>query len=155
MSTGSSYAPAPPYASDYRPPSRWIEGVIAALAFLIVASLVLTVLVGVSRGDWGMGMWWGPNTTPWNWVGGLIGLLIAVVIILAIVRAVYWAAASPWDRHYYRHYYRHHPEFWGAWGRDPSVELARQRYARGEITRDQYNEIVRDLGYPNPPVPPP
>jgi uncharacterized membrane protein len=31
--------------------------------------------------------------------------------------------------------------------RDPALDAARERYARGELTREQYEEIVRTLGY--------
>ena len=36
---------------------------------------------------------------------------------------------------------------------DPAIHAARQRYARGEITREQFQQIVTDLR--RPPVPPP
>jgi putative membrane protein len=36
----------------------------------------------------------------------------------------------------------------GAGRRDPALFIARRRYARGEITREQYEQIVRDLGRP-------
>ena len=32
-------------------------------------------------------------------------------------------------------------------GRDPSVEQLRYRYARGEITLEQFEQEMRDLGY--------
>ena len=39
-------------------------------------------------------------------------------------------------------------------GRDEACEIARARYARGEITREQYAEICYNLGVPGPPPPP-
>jgi len=36
-------------------------------------------------------------------------------------------------------------------GRDEACEIARVRYAKGEITREQYAEICHGLGVPGPP----
>ena len=41
------------------------------------------------------------------------------------------------------------------YGRDPALEHARVRYARGELTRDEYLRVVNDLGGSPPPEPPP
>ena len=38
-----------------------------------------------------------------------------------------------------------------AYGRDPALEHARVRYARGELTRDDYLRVVSDLGGQAPP----
>ena len=39
------------------------------------------------------------------------------------------------------------------YGRDPALEHARVRYARGELTRDDYLRLVNDLGGPPPAEP--
>ncbi len=39
----------------------------------------------------------------------------------------------------------------GRW--DPALAAARQRYARGEITREQFHEIVQELRRPPGPLP--
>ena len=45
--------------------------------------------------------------------------------------------------------------FWGCWGRgwnyyygqyDPAMVALRERYAKGEITKDQLDQMARDLG---------
>ena len=36
------------------------------------------------------------------------------------------------------------------YGRDPALEHARVRYARGELSRDDYLRVVSDLGGPPP-----
>ena len=41
------------------------------------------------------------------------------------------------------------------YGRDPALEHARVRYARGELSRDDYLRVVNDLGGPAPPDPTP
>ena len=56
-------------------------------------------------------------------------------------------------RPYWRGYYRHY-RLGGGWGHDPAVETARERYARGEITADQLDEIFRELAKVSSPLPP-
>ena len=64
--------------------------------------------------------------------GGLIGLLFSLAILIGIVVLIVWAVKR----------------FTGSTltSSAPSPrELAQARYARGEITRDQYQEILQDL----------
>jgi putative membrane protein len=42
--------------------------------------------------------------------------------------------------------------FWGGWGwgryygnEDPAIETLKQRYARGEITKEQFEQMAKDL----------
>jgi uncharacterized membrane protein len=49
--------------------------------------------------------------------------------------ALFWAFA-PWRR-------RHYPGYWHY--RDDAQEILRQRYARGEITKDQFEQMRGDL----------
>jgi putative membrane protein len=67
--------------------------------------------------------------------GGWIGLLFNLAIIIGIVILVVWAVkrftsgnASP-----------------GRKAQSPR-EIVQARYARGEITRDQYQQMLSDLG---------
>jgi putative membrane protein len=70
---------------------------------------------------------------------GLLGALLVLLIVLWavswVVRAVFWAVRGPGDG-YRRGWYRD----------DPAEEIARVRYARGELTREQFEQIRRDLG---------
>lgn len=85
---------------------------------------------------------------------GFFGLLVIVGIVLLIV----WAARSGEHQHMHAGgpYYRlpQQPPGGGYPQRDPAVDVARERYARGEITKEQLDEIMRTLGY-SPPAPPP
>jgi putative membrane protein len=60
-------------------------------------------------------------------------LLIFVVIFLGlfVIRRMYWRSR----RKYWRERFR---------GNEP-VRILRQRYARGEITKEQYEDMLRDL----------
>ncbi len=73
---------------------------------------------------------------------GLFGLLIIAGLVLLIV----WAVRA--GEHQHRGYYYGAPQ-----QRDAAVQAARERYARGEISKEQYDEIMRNLGYP-PSAPP-
>jgi uncharacterized membrane protein len=96
------------------------------------------------------------------------GLIVLVAIILLIV----WAVRAGEHRHpgQYPHHGAMPPEAgqqqWqptqpgmmapgqggaggqtSAHGRDPAADAARERYARGEITKEQLDEIMKNLGY--------
>lgn len=72
-------------------------------------------------GDWGSG---------WMWLGGVWMLLFWVLVVLAIAALVRWL-----------------------WGGSPNqaasttkaLEILHERYARGEIGREEYDRIRGDL----------
>ena len=67
------------------------------------------------------------NAMGWGGMGIGMGL-IWIVVILAVGALVIMFANRPA----------------GASG-DRSIEIARERYAKGEITREQFEELKRDL----------
>ena len=71
-------------------------------------------------------MWdyWG-----WGWGMGLMMVLFWVPIIILLV----WLFRRPFEGGSYR-----------PGGRDP-LDIAKERYARGEITREQFEQIKNDL----------
>lgn len=58
-------------------------------------------------------------------------LLVAFVAVIFIVRMAFWRSR--------RNYMRQR------WQGNESVRILRQRYARGEITREQYRQMLWDL----------
>ena len=74
--------------------------------------------------------------------GGILGAVLVLWGALLLVRVAWWASRS---------------RLWsgGAPGRrfDPAIITARQRYARGEITREQFEQMVSDLRRPPGPLP--
>lgn len=68
---------------------------------------------------------------------GLIGLLFNLVIIVGIVVLIVWAVkrftngTSNWNQ---------------LSGTQSPREILQSRYARGEITREQYQQMLSDLG---------
>ena len=74
----------------------------------------------------GMGLW-----------GGLIGLILNVAIIVAIIWLVVWAVRR------FSSGQSHGSQVTGA---QSPRDILQVRYARGEITRDQYRQMLKDLG---------
>lgn len=121
-------------SASLRPPRRWwlFVGLAAAMLALLVALFVLRIESGVGAyGSFGL-------------FGGLLLVFFVIWIVFFLVRMSYWTRRA---------------RFAGGRGAgrvwDPAIAEARQRYARGEITREQYQQILRDLfrGRPPPPEP--
>lgn len=89
---------------------------------------------GMMTGGMGPGMMWGwQGTDRWDWSRGVWMMLPGVLILGGAIAALVWGLgnaniASPGN---------------------PSAPTARDildaRYARGEITREQYQEMKREL----------
>ncbi len=78
-----------------------------------------------------------PATTPYH--GGRLflfffpfGILIFFLIVFVIARLIF----RPWGWGHRRAYWRHHSE---------AAEIVKTRYARGEITKEQFEQMMRDL----------
>ncbi|MEM0140602.1 MAG: SHOCT domain-containing protein [Thermoplasmatales archaeon] len=74
----------------------------------------------------------------WNIVGVLIGLFflfLFIWVILWFARSVGWISRSSG--------FTGHD--WRWWDRDEAMEILKKRYAKGEITREQYKQMVDDL----------
>ena len=105
------------------------------IAIIIGAVVLVVLLFGlVGGGMMGSGMmgWGGYAFGIWGIIMGIVMLLFWVLVIGGIVLLVVWlfrqgqpAAATPGGR--------------GA------LDILKERYARGEITREQYEQMRRDL----------
>jgi putative membrane protein len=60
------------------------------------------------------------------------GFIFIFFIIFVVSRLIFW----PWGWGYRRGYWYHH---------DEAADILRQRYARGEITKQQLDQMMRDL----------
>jgi uncharacterized membrane protein len=95
------------------------------LLFLVgvfIASIVATSLGAAP---------WSTYPRPFFFPFGFFFVPLAIFGLFAL----FWAF-SPWRRRYY-------PGYWHY--RDDAHEILRQRYARGEITKDQFDQMRRDL----------
>lgn len=109
---------------------------IAILGGVIV---LLAVLLGLAGGGmmrgWGvmgpsMMGWFGYGFNPLGWV---IMLLFWVLLLGGIAALVVWLLrAGPWT-----------PA--GEGGPSPALDILKERYVRGEITREQLDEMKREI----------
>ena len=108
---------------------------------------------------------WGNGTGAFGLGAMLAMMLFGLVVLVAIVLLIVWAVRQSEHRHptehppgqqYMggQHYTPAQPGAMPPAGqggpmqpRDPAVDAARERYARGEITKEQLDQIVKDLGY--------
>ncbi len=118
-----------PYGSapTPRPVGPWIPliGIVAAISAVLIYLL-----------------FWAPPSTPggrpyFGYWGGFLLIFILIWVGFFALRIALWRG--------YRARYGGGPRG-GRARRDPAVMEARQRYARGEITREQFEQIMTDLG---------
>ncbi|MDG7014120.1 MAG: SHOCT domain-containing protein [Nitrososphaerota archaeon] len=106
----------------------------------VVVALVLVVVIGFfgsmsASGFYPQGMFAGPPYYGWYFFP--LGLVFFVIFVVIIFRLVFWGFGGwGWRRGYwYSNAYRH----------GDAREILRQRYARGEITKDQFDQMMKDL----------
>ena len=115
-------------------------GVVVLLVVMIAVALASAVLVPLAQGQ---SVSWSNLVNSYEW------LIATIIIILVIVLVLYGAHQSlgyPEGRRERRH--RRHVMGTSAEstsGPDAAVNIARERYARGEISADQMEKILRDL----------
>ncbi len=123
----------------YRGPARrhwtaWVLGVAVA----ILALVVVLILLG------GMGAFGGPRLRGplFGFWGGFLLLFLFVWVAFFLVRVAFWSSRrARWAEGRDRRY----------GGPGPAVEIVRQRYARGEISREQFDQVMTDLTRRHPP----
>jgi putative membrane protein len=76
-------------------------------------------------------MWGGPDGWGWGWIGlGILHMgLFWILVILGIVVLVKWLASSGAPRTGSR-----------------ALDILKERYAKGELTREQFEQMRRDVG---------
>jgi putative membrane protein len=129
-----------PYPGGYagygvRPPRRrprvWIVAAVALAAVAIIGVVLLLYLDGyLGPAPYGSHPYFG-------FLGGFLLLFLFVWLGFFLLRVTFWTARTQGRYGGYGGPRR---------GPDPAVMVARQRYARGEITREQFDQIMTDLG---------
>lgn len=69
-------------------------------------------------------------------IGGIIGLVFNLAVVVGIVVLVVWAVKR----------FTSGTTFNTGSGAQSPREILQARYARGEITRDQYQQMLQDIG---------
>lgn len=118
-------------------PSGWSSlGVLAALVGIAVLVGVVDLLAQGENPSVAAAM------ASWNWVVNVVLVILAIVIILLVIRIVFrglgMTPREPRERR--------HRRYDAAAARDPAVDIARSRFARGEISQDQLDQTLRQLG---------
>ena len=113
----------------YRPVRpRWPLFILIALVALM-AIVVIVVVLAVT------GAFGNPVNHPlFGFWGGLLLVFLVLWVGFFAVRMVFWSRAM-----------RYRGGVAGYARPDPAVMVARRRYARGEISREQYDQILNDL----------
>lgn len=93
----------------------------------------------MAMAGWGAAAQWGPGESPWGWhmwwgawgVGMLLFMLLFWVLLLAgIIALLRWTFGGTGAHA-------------AAGGR--ALEILKERYAKGELTREQFEAMRRDL----------
>lgn len=80
-------------------------------------------------GNWGYGGW--GMMGPFGWIGSLLFLLLIVLGIIYLWRALELGQGFKGSQ--------------GALGKEKALDIARERYARGEISKEEFEQLKRDL----------
>jgi len=120
------------------PPSHRYRWVIVGVAIVLVIAVALLLLYAFV---WGPGpATGGPYPYRFGLFGGAFALFFLLLVVFFVVRVVFWATRVG--------RYPRGGRGWGGgpgYGPDRPAMVARMRYARGEITREQYDQIMTDL----------
>lgn len=106
--------------------SRRVRLLAAGMAVLSLASPgVALAQARPYEGPWGMHYMWG----TWGIGMALVMLIFWVLLIAALVYGIRWLAAQSRSD-----------------APERPLDVAKRRYASGEITREQFEQLKRDLG---------
>ena len=79
------------------------------------------------------GYWYGPL----GWIGMIIGLVFWIILVGGVIWLVVWAVRRSGRGTYVN----------SSSPVQSAKEIAQMRYARGEITREQYQQLLEDLNH--------
>jgi len=78
--------------------------------------------------------------SPFHFLGGIVSVLVWILIILIIIKIIKRARRKEkWD-------HREWQGFVGKnWGRKDAVDILKERYAKGEINKEEFESKKKDL----------
>ncbi len=104
---------------------RWVT---VGIVILVVVGFALAALSFILQPITGFHYFYYRPFFPFQFLFGLFVLFI----IFGALRWMFW----PWGWGYRRRYWRFH---------DQSYHILRERYAKGELTKDQFEQMMQDL----------
>jgi uncharacterized membrane protein len=119
---------------------RWFRALIAAIVILLG---VMIAIASVASAIWG-------TAAPWTWIGALTGVLVGMLIVALVLRRTVWSTGDSRRESLRTRRERRRAGSQMASADDSAVDEARRRYARGDISQAQYQQIIRDLSEPQP-----
>jgi uncharacterized membrane protein len=129
---------------DYRQPGtnygqrpnrlRWFP-IVIGLVFVVAATLILLILFYPTSFGFAQ-----PSPDRYGLFGGVFLAFFILIVVFFIARVAFWTTRTS------RYGRRYRPESPGGYGPNRPEMVARMRYARGEITRAQFEQIMKDLG---------
>lgn len=131
-----------PPGVGYPPPRSRIHWfpIIIGVVFVIAATVILLILLYPAT--FGISV----PASPYRFglFGGVFFFFFILIVLFFIVRVAFWSTRA--SRYRQRYNNSNYPP--GGYGMNRPAAVARMRYARGEITKEQYDQIMRDLGRP-------
>ena len=151
MSTASPTfaAAASNLPTDFETRRRLFRGLAAILVVVAIVAIV-TVIGFAFSGNWPSAshLW-----ASWYWVPELLVILLAIAAVLWSVRYISGGPMAP-GRAERRLARRRRGTDAGRFGPDSAVIIARERFARGEISKEQMDRLLSQLGEGSGTVPP-
>jgi len=100
-------------------------------------------MMGYGQG-YGHGYGYGYGNMMGGGFGGLLVLLFGALVVAGIILLVIWAGRTSHGHGLSPHSLAGQPPT--AAGHEEAVAIAKRRFAGGEITKEQYDEIMHTLG---------
>ncbi|MGD9532842.1 MAG: SHOCT domain-containing protein [Candidatus Nitrosocosmicus sp.] len=110
--------------------SKWIGIAIIGLLLLIGIGIVATTFTNYGSNS---GHTPGFGFVPIHF--GFFGVLFFIIIIILISRWLFWSNRYGYTSRYY----------YGHSSKDSAIKILNDRYAKGEITKDDYTHMKQDI----------
>ncbi len=100
----------------------------------IIGGLVILLLIGLFASPVFFGGYYGFGG-PYYFLHPFFGFFPFGILFFFLIFFVFRWLLFPWRRGYHGHWYNE----------GGAEEILRERYARGEITKEQFDQMIRDL----------
>jgi putative membrane protein len=116
--------------------------IITVVLVVVIAMVLILAYFSPNYGYYGYG-WGGGMMGGWMGFPMLfmlpIGLIILIVVAYVVFRGVWWGLGCCGGHYGYCGHYRSDEE------RETAMEILRRRYANGEISKEQFEQMKKDI----------